>query len=358
MSLGQGCVAFVLSVLVASTAPGEWAERTALAMGTRLWVSVESETLESATSAVNDALDAAAALESRISTWRPESELSALNAAPVGEPVVVSEELFTLLSTVWHLSALTDGAFDPVVGALVDAWGLRGTGRRPEADALDTAMRSTGRRCFDLRPATVSVSRECEDAWIDAGAFGKGAALVRIARVLAERGVQSARIDFGGQVLVLGADPTASVVEIADPARRSRPAFGWPDVRGSIATSSQSERVFEVDGGRFGHVLDPRTGRPVEAWGSVSVRSDDPLEADVLATALFAMGPQRGTRWLVARPHVDAVFLVSTPGGLRACGSASRVESLVPLGLTDAVSTDRLSDAVLACPGLTPGESP
>jgi len=82
----------------------------------------------------------------------------------------------------------------------------------------------------------------------------------------------------------------------------------------------------------------------------VSVRSDDPIEADALATGLFVMGPSRGARWLAARPEIEAVFLVPTPAGLRACGSAAVAEALLPLGPTDGVSADRLSDAVLACP--------
>jgi len=348
----------VLSWVALAAQPhgGTWAERDAVAMGTWLHVGIESETLEAANAAVEASFDTVSALESNISTWRSQSELSSLNAAPLGVARAVSPDLFALLSMVWDLSAATDGAFDPTIGALVDAWDLRGEGRQPEPWELARALASTGRRCFELRPVTTSVSRECGGAWIDAGAFGKGAALRRVERLLSSRGIRSARIDFGGQVLLFGVDsefgtdPDAGAVEIADPGLRTRAAFRWPGVRGSIATSSQSERTVEVGGRFFGHVLDPHTGRPVQAWGSVSVRSDDPLEADALATGLFAMGPERGIRWLVARPKIDAVFLVSTPAGLRACGSVAPVESLVPLGMTDAVSTVRLSEAVIACP--------
>jgi thiamine biosynthesis lipoprotein len=123
--------------------------------------------------------------------------------------------------------------------------------------------------------------------------------------------VEQALLDFGGQVLAIG----DWAIPVADPRDRGRPAVTLQLRDASASTSAQSERGIEVDGQWFGHVLDPRSGRPVPPWGSVTVVHDDPLTADVLSTALFVMGPDDGLHW--AETHgVAALFLIHTPAGL------------------------------------------
>lgn len=337
------------AAFAAAAEPGVRLEREAYAMGTRLHLSVEAVTREAARDAGNAALDAVASLEARLSSWRPDSELSLLNRAPPGEPVAVSEPVFDLLRRAWEISAETDGAFDPVVGAFIDAWDLRGSGRLASDAELERARASAGRRCFDLSPATRTVTRLCPAAWIDAGAFGKGAALAEVAAVFGRGGVIGARVDFGGQLLRFGRDlaPGADIA-IADPARRERAALSWRSGAASFATTGQSERALAVDGRRLGHVVDPGDGTLVPAWGSVTVAAADPLLADALSTALFVMGPGRGLRWLAARPEVHAVFLLRREDGLEACGRAGGADALAPLG------RPRLhSSAVEIAPGVT-----
>jgi len=103
---------------------------------------------------------------------------------------------------------------------------------------------------------------------------------------------------------------------VSHPEHRATPA-AWLLLHGvSAATSGTSERWIEVDGRRYGHILDPRTGWPVPAWGTVTVVHADALVADVLATALYVMGPEHGMRWLEGRPEVAALFLESQDGRL------------------------------------------
>ena len=123
---------------------------------------------------------------------------------------------------------------------------------------------------------------------LDLGGFGKGYALDEAAAVLAARGVSDALLDLGGQVLALGAPPGEPgwIVEVAHPADRSRPVLALCVRDASVSTSGNAERSFVVEGERFGHLLDPTTGRPVDFLGSVTVIAPRAAAADALSTAL------------------------------------------------------------------------
>lgn len=325
-------VAAVLVVTAgAAPTPDAWIEREAHVMGTRLGIRVSAADRAAAIRASEAALRAVREVEDRLSTWREGTDLAALNGAPKDRFVSVAGPLLHLLEEALRWSEETRGAFDPAVGALVDAWDLRGAGRRPSAIELERALASTGRRCFELAPRRGEARRRCPAAWLDAGGFGKGAALREARTALMKAGARAALLDFGGQQLALGR-PEGSVawpVAVAHPSRRARPALRLRVGDGSVATTGQSERGIATDDGRVGHVLDPRSGRPVPAWGSVTVVADDPLVADVLSTALFVMGPSAGMEWLRDRPGMAVLFLVEERGGLSVRVSAAMRPLLV-----------------------------
>ena len=201
----------------------------------------------------------------------------------------------------------------------MDAWDLRGEGRRPSAAQLERARRSSGVARFELNAATGSAARRDSAAWLDTGGFGKGAALREAGRLLAARGIRAAMLNFGGQVLALGGDERGHPwrVPVAHPALRHRPAASLA-VRGrSVSTTSQSERAVTVGGRRVGHVLDPRSGEPVPAWGSVTVVAEDPVTADILSTALLVMGADEALRWAERRSDVGVLVLEEQGGRVR-----------------------------------------
>jgi FAD:protein FMN transferase len=128
--------------------------------------------------------------------------------------------------------------------------------------------------------------------------------------------VTAGSLNFGGQVLVIGPDPSGAdwTVPVAHPARRSEPA-AWLHLRDrSASTSSQSERFVAVGGKRLGHIVDPRTGQPVRAWGSVTVVAADPTAADAVSTALLVLGPEAGARWAESRVDMGVLFLIERDG--------------------------------------------
>lgn len=295
------------------------AERQVGAMGTVLTVEVvlaegrRTDALQRAEACIREV----EATERLLSTWRDDSELARLNRSPVGAPITLSESLKTILDRVDRLVADTDGAFDPAVGALVDAWDLRGAGRRPSPDLLAQAFARSG---FDgLALVTRGEVIRRRDVQLDAGAFGKGAGLDRALEAGWSPTSRRVRLDLGGQ-LAWRRDPAADrplSFELADPRQRDRTSLRLDlDAlahlvfahRGSLATSGNSVRYRVLpDGSRIGHLLDPRTGRPAADWGSVTVLAADALTADALATGFHVLGPDAALRLAAARPDCEVV---------------------------------------------------
>ncbi len=254
------------------------------------------------------------ATEAELSTWRDESVLSRLNRQAVGVPHPVPGTVCDLLGrlTTWH--AATGGTFDPAVGRLVDAWGLRGSGPPPGGSRPDEAVAGFRHIAFDRAACTVA---RRAPVTLDAGAFGKGEALDRVRR--ADPGAEGAwLIDFGGQVAVSGPGADGPwPVDIAHPEQRAEPAARLRLAGGSIATSGPSDRDLRPDDGRrIAHILDPRSGRPVLRSASVTVWHGQAFVADVLSTALYVMGADAGVTWARER-GLAAAYLIADDGAGR-----------------------------------------
>ena len=298
---------------------GVWVEREGFLMGTRLRIRVRAPDRPSGIHAIDDALGAVALYEAMLSSWTPDSEISRVNRAEVNAAVTLSDGLVDLLSQAVHWSEETDGAFQPIVGALLELWGVRTAGRIPTREALDGALSSVGRDAIDLDLAAATATRRDGAAWIDAGGFGKGAGLMAAAQELIKAGAKDALLDFGGQIMTLGSparDLSGWPVWVAHPRRRFEPVVRLRVTNASVATSGASEQQMVVEGRRLSHVVDPRTGQPVPPWGSVTVVSEDPLAADAVATALFVLGPKLGMEWARDRPDMGVLFLIESDGQL------------------------------------------
>jgi thiamine biosynthesis lipoprotein len=321
--------------------PGIGIERRVALMGTALEVRVEAESRSAALQASELAVRALEEAEARLSTWRDDTELARLNRASVGERFALSAELAADLGearTWWRASG---GAFDPAVGALVKAWGLRTGGRQPSAEELRSALAAGGFAALELDGR--SAVRTHPALLLEEGGFGKGAGLDAALAELRRAGVRGATLDLGGQVASIG----AAEWTLADPRERSRAVLALALPGGSLATSGNSERAIVAGGQRRSHVLDPRTGEPAADFGSLSVWVDggprDATAADCLSTALYVMGPDGAFAW-IARPQGERagqgrieVLVIELdpsdrPGGvLRARATAGLFERARPL---------------------------
>jgi thiamine biosynthesis lipoprotein len=170
---------------------------------------------------------------------------------------------------------------------------------------------------FKFNPSLCQITRE-KEVTLDVGAFGKGDALDRVLDYARQQDSTPWLIDLGGQILVYGSPPEATSwkVDIAHPLQRDRSLLAVELTSGSLSTSAGSERDLQVDGQRIGHILDPRTGRPADFIGSVTVWHERALVADILSTALYVMGPEEGLTWAEAR-NIAVCFLVIQDGKVK-----------------------------------------
>jgi thiamine biosynthesis lipoprotein len=326
-----GTAVVALSMAAADARDGELVKRGRVLMGTTCEVrSFGAETEVGA--ALDLALDRIAEIEQALTTWRPDGELARWNATCARGPqrIDVSADLLRALDGARAWARRTGGLYDPAIGALASAWGLRAGGRVPDEAERNRARGLGSWRNFEVR--RVESSARCLTAGVelDLGGYGKGFALDEAARVLRERGIESALFNFGGQVLALGVPPDSRgwVVELAHPEDRSRPVAALLVRDASVATSSNGELGFELDGRRYGHVLDTRTGWPVEWRAAVTVVARRAADADALSTALLVRGPGRAPGFL---PR-GAAFLALEPEGPRArvtAGTPRLVERLI-----------------------------
>lgn len=313
------CLVFLGSLFFGSPSDSlpDRVEREAWVMGTRLHLLAESSSPESALAVSETVIRELERMDRALSSWDPASAIGTINSAPPGQPTAVPAEVLALLSEVEALETRVVGTFNPRMGALVDVWDLRGRGKVPEEWDREEAVLATGRRSFRTDPEAMTVERRHERAWLDTDGFGKGAALRSAARALNVARDVRAVVDLGGQILAIGPSDSPWTIRVAHPSRRDEAALELRVSGVSVATSGNSERQVLVHGQPIGHLLDPRTGSPAPIWGSVTVVSRDPLEADVLATALYVMGPRDGLEWSRTLDDVGVLFLEEVGDTLR-----------------------------------------
>jgi thiamine biosynthesis lipoprotein len=341
-------VPVLFAALAAGAAHGATVERTVAAMGTTVTVEVEIATDRATALAVAEAMiREVEATEAALSTWRDDSELAAFNRAPVGDWLPEPSPLVArALFESWLCAEETAGAFDPTVAPLVEAWGLRHGGRVPSATELATAHARVDWRAlgFTNHPNRV---RKGKAIAIEEGGFGKGAALdaaLEVAeRAHAAGAIGYVHLDFGGQ-LAWANTLRPLTVELVDPRDRTRPVLEITlrPGRGSLSTSSNGGRRTASG---FGHLLDPRTGRPAADFGSASALDSSALRADCLSTGLFVLGPVEGAKLFTDwnRWH-EGIFLVAEGDRLRALVSPyleGRVRPLDPRVVVEILEMQR-----------------
>jgi FAD:protein FMN transferase len=254
------------------------------AMGTLVEVTVPGTRDAAAASAALEAIQAALAEVARVDSlfsWRLPPPVQ----TPPGERAAERRELLAIGLRVLQLS---DGAFDPRIGPLVALWGFDGQEPRlPPPGALTLAVA----RLADLaRPARVS-DLESAPEMLHFGAWAKGYAVDRALAVLRARGIEAALVNAGGEVRGYGRPWRVGVQHPRLPGAMLA-ALVPGDL--AVATSGDYEQFFEVDGERYHHLLDPRSGEPARGCRSVTVLAADCALADALATAMFVMGPADG----------------------------------------------------------------
>jgi thiamine biosynthesis lipoprotein len=267
--------------------------------------------------AARDALNEIDRLEDQLSVFRESSAMSDVNRRAAGEPVVVERSLFDLLRLCASLSSDTGGAFDITSTPLSRCWGfLRREGCLPSLEAIAAARALTGCGALGLDEEHRTVRFDRRGVELNLGAIGKGYALDRVAGGMRAAGVEDALLSAGcSSLLAIGGRGRGWQVEVVSPrASRSLARVWLRDA--ALGTSGAGEQFVEIDGTRYGHVIDPRTGWPASGVLSVSVIASSGAVADALSTAFLVGGLDLAERYCVE--HRDVMALVTLDDGSEA----------------------------------------
>ncbi|GAB4390441.1 FAD:protein FMN transferase [Albidovulum sp.] len=267
--------------------------------------------------AVRGALQAAVEdVDAQMSTWKPDSDLMRLNAAPVGQWVPVPARLLEVLRLGLEIGRASDGAFDIGMGDAVTAWGFGPSDAAPEG--IRTAMAVQRRPAHEVLEFDGDHLRKTAPIALDLNGIAKGYGVDRLAETLRDQGIVAALVGIDGEMRAIGLRPDGEAwtiaVEAPDPGRRTPHAMlALQDA--AVATSGDYRHWVEVQGRRLSHTMDPRRGAPLIASpASVTVVARTCAEADAWATALMVLGPERGAA-LAGKHGLDALFLLRDDEG-------------------------------------------
>ena len=264
----------------------------------------------SATRHAQRAIDEVRRIEQKYSRYRADSIVGRINRAAGGSPVECDDETLSLIAYADALHASSDGLFDITSGVLRRAWDFR-CARLPAAAEVDAARALVGWERFERDGRCVRLTRPGME--LDFGGFGKEYAADRAATLLLEAGCRHGFVNLGGDLRAFGPQPDGSAWRfgIQHPRRTDQAIASLEVVQGGLATSGDYERYFDLDGVRYCHILDPRTGWPVRHWQSVTVLAPLAIAAGSLST--IAMLEQAAARGFLARS--GAAWLAVGPSG-------------------------------------------
>ena len=263
---------------------------------------------------------ALAAVNTGMSTYKADSELSLLNQTTSADWNEISSPLATVLAKALEISKASGGAFDPTIGPVVNAWGFGPEKRAsiPDDDELAELKTKVGWESLNLDESGPRLKKNIPTAYIDLSAVAKGYGVDQVAEVLNAQGLTDYLVEVGGELRARGVNsvgvPWRVGIEAPQAIRgQTQKAIGLQDV--AMATSGDYRNFREIDGRRVSHTIDPRTLRPIEhRLASVTVITPDCASADAWATALNVLGPEEGVRVAQAN-DLAAYFLVKTPEG-------------------------------------------
>jgi thiamine biosynthesis lipoprotein len=290
-------------------------------MGTRWSASVDADHTVKLAGLRQDLTAAVEQVDQQMSPWKPDSDLMRLNRATVDEWVDLPAEILEVLDCALEVHRLSAGAFDPCVGALVNAWGFGAVRDAPDAEAIQAARQSTPRTAHGSleldRPS--GRARKRATLQLDLCGIAKGYAVDRMAHVLQQHGVRHALAALDGELRAVGAQasgvPWAVALERPEPGRRA--VHGVIELEDlAVATSGDYRRFLQVGDARLAHTMDAHRCAPVNnAVASVTVLAHTCMQADAWATALLVAGPDEGLA-MAQRMGLDVLFLLRHAEGL------------------------------------------
>jgi len=287
-------------------------------MGTMFRVEIYSADDAQASAAADAAFARAEELEQIMSDYRPDSELMNLSREGAKAPLPVSSDLYDVLAKSLWTSELSGGVFDVSIGPVGDLWReARKTGRLPDPEEIMRSKARVDYRNIELDAARHTVFLKRAGMKLDLGAIGKGYAADQMLAILQSHGIHAAMVVAGGEVVVGSPPPAQSGWKVdigtADAQAGSAPCTVLLRA-GAVSTSGDEHQFLEVNGHRYSHVINPKTGWALEGESSTTVMARDSTTADALATAFSLMPIADGMRTAQSLPGVAALWVRQVGG--------------------------------------------
>jgi thiamine biosynthesis lipoprotein len=286
-------------------------ERRAVLMGTEVYVVIPTKEREAAETAIDAAIAEIGRIEDLMTDWRETSQLSAINRAAGKAPVKVDLELLELLRGSKEVSELTGGAFDVTYAAAGRYWDFQAQPPRlPNPADLERAVPKIDYRRLQLDFERMTAFLPEEGMRIGLGGIAKGYAVDQAANVLLGRGFKDFALKAGGDMRVMGRwNGKLWDIAIRDPRNKEGVVAVLPVSNVAISTSGDYEHFFEIDGKRYAHIIDPKTGWPIQHTKSVTIIGKDCWLTDGLTKGVFVKGAEAGLSLIESIPGLSAVVV-------------------------------------------------
>ena len=285
---------------------------SSILMGSSFEITVVAEDEDFAKESLAIAKKEIIRIENLISSWDQKSETSRINRNAGIAAVEVSKELFDLIFRAQQISKLSSGAFDLTFAAIDKLWNFDGReSEMPNPDTLKASVFNIGYQLIELDEESLTVFLPKKGMKIGFGAIGKGYAADRAKQLLVERGVLGGIINASGDMNTWGTKPDGSswTIGIVNPMNNKK-VFSWFSLEhNAVVTSGDYEKFTQINGRRYSHIIDPRTGIPSQGIVSCTVFAGKAELADAIATAIFVMGVESGLFLIDQLPDIEAILI-------------------------------------------------
>lgn len=263
-----------------------------------------------------------------MSTYIKTSEISRFNQSKMNEEIIISNDFFKVAKHALDLSVDTGGYFDPTIGPLVNLWGFGPDGQRkvPAKDILEETMKAVGHEKVKVDENKSSLTKLHPKVYLDLSASAKGYGVDAVLELINERGITNVMVEIGGEVRTSGKSLNRDWKIGIESPNPTTPGTNITKVikvaNFALATSGDYRNFFEDQGKRYSHTINFKTGKPIDGLlASVSVISDNCMDADAKATALMAMGHELGYEY-AKKKGIKAFFIYRNDIDYKTTGSA------------------------------------
>lgn len=286
-------------------------KRTKFLMGTMVEITAVGNERD-CQRAISLAFDEIKRIDKLMNVYDRESEISQINQAAGKRSVVVSAETLEVIERSLKYAQLTDGALDISVSPIMELWGFGSDSNRvPSDDELAEKLSLVDYKKITVDSSNSTVKLESPGMKIDVSGIAKGYAVDRAVQVMKDSGIRNMLVNAGGDIYAMGSPPRRGSwnIGIRHP-RNNADLLGVVKLKDkAVATSGDYENFFQVDGERYCHIMNPRTGRPVSGIMSVTIVADNTADVDALATAVFPLGAEDGMKLIEQLKGVDGIIV-------------------------------------------------